>query len=112
MIGGSRDGRPETVATQVRITGRVQRVGYRHWTEARAKELGLLGYVRNLTDGSVEALLIGPPHDVARMLTLCEEGPLDAEVETVESGPPDPAQRLDLQAFRRSPTGDPGSPAR
>lgn len=104
--------RDATVASLARIEGRVQGVGYRHWAEARAKELSLKGYVRNLTDGSVEALFVGAPHDVARMLSLCEEGPLDAAVTSVTSGPPEPSQRLDLEAFRRSPTGPPGSPAR
>lgn len=102
----------ETVATVARIVGRVQGVGYRHWTEAKAKELSLKGYVRNLSDGTVEALFVGEAHDVARMLTLCEDGPLDAEVTSVKSGPPERSQPLDLQAFRRSPTGAPGSPAR
>ena len=104
--------RPETVATLARIRGRVQGVGYRYWAEVRAKDLGLAGYVRNLSDGSVEALLVGPPQDVGRMLSLCEEGPPHAEVTSVETTRPTDAEDLNLTSFRRAPTGDADAPAR
>lgn len=118
MFRTSREGRNasgterDIVARKVRVTGRVQGVGYRYWAASRAEELALRGYVRNLTDGSVEALLIGEPMDVARMLALCSEGPLDAVVARVETSPPEPSDKLDLQGFRRAATGDPGSPPR
>lgn len=95
-----------------RIYGRVQGVGYRYWAASRAEELELRGYVRNLTDGTVEALLIGAPHNVARMLALCSDGPLDAEVDRVETQPPCASEKLDLDGFRRAATADPGAPAR
>ena len=47
----------ETV--RLRITGQVQGVGYRFWMTRHATTLGLRGWVRNRTDGSVEALVIG-----------------------------------------------------
>ncbi|MEL6977147.1 MAG: acylphosphatase [Pseudomonadota bacterium] len=93
-----------------RIHGRVQGVGYRYWTRTQAESLNLRGYVRNLTDGTVEALLIGEPADVARMLTFCEDGPPTAEVAKVETSKPGPAHRLDMDRFRRAPTRKPGEP--
>ena len=68
---------------QVTIRGRVQGVGYRAWVEHRAKRAGLEGWVRNRTDGSVEALFAGPAKIVAEMVALCRHGPPSARVETV-----------------------------
>ena len=68
----------------VRIEGRVQGVGYRAWTEAEARALHLTGWVRNRSDGSVEAVFQGPTDQVAEMLRRCARGPLDARVSRVE----------------------------
>jgi acylphosphatase len=70
-------------AVRVRITGRVQGVYYRGWTEDNALELGLDGWVRNRRDGSVEALFSGPSASVAEMLKRCHDGPPSARVEAV-----------------------------
>jgi acylphosphatase len=64
---------PRTV--RVRITGRVQGVGYRAWVEAEAIARSLEGWVRNRRDGSVEALFSGAPGSVADMLAACRNGP-------------------------------------
>ncbi len=69
---------------RVKVTGRVQGVGYRAWTAETARELGLNGWVRNLTGGGVEALFAGPPHIVAAMLERCHDGPWAARVTAVE----------------------------
>jgi acylphosphatase len=69
---------------RVRIEGAVQGVGYRYWTERVAGELGLMGWVRNRGDGSVEALFAGPADDVAQMLERCQDGPRSAHVTAVE----------------------------
>ena len=100
----------ETVVTVARIHGRVQGVGYRYWTATTAEYLRLRGYVRNLTDGTVEALLIGAPNDVARMLSLCEEGPDAAAVEQIVTGPPPQGTPLVFERFRRLKTAAPGAP--
>jgi acylphosphatase len=68
----------------VRIEGRVQGVGYRGWVETMALGLGLIGWVRNRFDGSVEAVFQGPPELVAQMLRHCEAGPPAARVTRVE----------------------------
>ena len=68
---------------RVRITGRVQGVCYRAWTERTASALGLCGWVRNRGDGAVEALFSGAAGPVAEMLRRCREGPPGALVEEV-----------------------------
>jgi acylphosphatase len=68
---------------RLRITGRVQGVGYRAWAWQTAEGLGLRGWVRNRTDGSVEALVIGDGEAVAAMIAACQQGPFAARVANV-----------------------------
>ena len=88
-------------AVRVRIRGRVQGVWYRGWTVDTATALGLRGWVRNRTDGSVEALLIGPPAAVEDMIERCHDGPPAARVEAVE---PESARDDGSDGFRQRPT--------
>lgn len=69
---------------RVLISGRVQGVGYRFWTEDQAARLGLDGWVRNRRDGRVEAVFAGPAEAVESMLQACLEGPRLAAVTKVE----------------------------
>ena len=69
------------------IRGRVQRVGFRYHTRARARELGVCGWVRNLEDGRVEALLEGEQPAVDALLAWLRHGPVGARVEAVEVSP-------------------------
>ncbi|MDX2307083.1 MAG: acylphosphatase [Hyphomicrobium sp.] len=73
----------EVRGVRVRVEGVVQGVGYRAWTASTARELGLSGWVRNRTDGSVEAVFLGPEDAVADMLARCRTGPNYAEVTAV-----------------------------
>lgn len=68
---------------EVTVEGRVQGVGFRAWTVRTARQLSLDGWVRNMPDGSVEALLSGPPAAVDEMLVLLEVGPPAARVDRV-----------------------------
>jgi acylphosphatase len=68
---------------RVRITGDVQGVCYRAWTESNARALGISGWVRNRRDGSVEALLSGPASLIGDMMARCAVGPPAAVVESV-----------------------------
>jgi acylphosphatase len=66
------------------ISGRVQGVGFRAWIERRARELGLSGWVRNLRDGTVEAVFHGPADKVDEMIGRCRRGPSGASVAVLE----------------------------
>jgi acylphosphatase len=65
------------------IRGRVQGVGYRAWVEQQARGLGLLGWVRNRRDGSVEALFAGTDELVTSMIAACRHGPSSARIDDV-----------------------------
>ena len=82
---------PDT-AFLVTVTGRVQGVGYRMWTEREAQALGLRGWVRNEADGSVAALVGGPQEAVAKMLDLFWSGPRASAVTGVTTKPADPSE--------------------
>jgi acylphosphatase len=75
----------ETV--RLRITGQVQGVGYRFWMTRTATSLGLRGWVRNRTDGSVEAHVTGAPDAVAGMIEASRNGPFGAHVSGVTVTP-------------------------
>lgn len=66
------------------VRGHVQGVGFR-WSLCReAERLGLAGWVRNRTDGSVEAVARGPEHAVAALLDWARRGPPAARVEALQ----------------------------
>lgn len=67
----------------IRVTGRVQGVGYRAFVEGEAVARGLSGWVRNRRDGSVEAVFSGEAAVVEAMLDACRRGPRHAVVEAV-----------------------------
>ena len=74
-------------ALRLIIRGRVQGVGYRAWTVDQARRLGLRGWVRNRTDGGVEALAIGDAATLETFATLCARGPRFARVDNVDRDP-------------------------
>ena len=84
------------------ITGRVQGVRYRDWAITTGRRLGLAGWVRNRTDGSVEALVVGDDNAVGAMIEACRHGPPAARVDAVDVEPVD----LDVmpQGFTQLPT--------
>lgn len=65
-------GQPDDAAVRVTawVTGRVQGVGFRWWTRARALELGLAGWARNLDDGRVEVVAEGTRERAEALLAL------------------------------------------
>jgi acylphosphatase len=69
---------------RVVIKGWVQGVGFRVNCRHEAQRLGLTGWVRNQSDGSVEALFEGPAPAVDEMLRWCEQGPSGAEVSAIQ----------------------------
>jgi acylphosphatase len=71
------------VARRFLISGRVQGVGFRYFVDARATAEGVHGWVRNLPDGRVEALLEGDKDSVDRVEAALWRGPSGAVVEDV-----------------------------
>jgi acylphosphatase len=69
------------VARRALLSGRVQGVAFRHYTKVRARELGLVGWVRNLADGRVETWVEGPEEAVQTMIAWLQHGPPSARVE-------------------------------
>lgn len=78
-------------ARLLRIHGRVQGVGYRESMRREAERLHLRGWVRNRSDGTVEALVCGPAPHVASLLQWAQRGPRCAVVERVAVLPAEPA---------------------
>ncbi|MEM9031503.1 MAG: acylphosphatase, partial [Pseudomonadota bacterium] len=77
----------EDTVLLTRITGRVQGVWFRAWTQGQAESLGLRGWVRNEPDGSVAALLMGPKGKVRDLVRAFHHGPPAAKVERVDTVP-------------------------
>lgn len=75
------DSHIETV--HVTVSGTVQGVGYRHATVRRAHMLGAKGWVQNMLDGTVEALVQGTPDQVDHMLEWLRRGPPGASVQEI-----------------------------
>lgn len=69
------------------IHGRVQGVGYRDWLMNTARLHKLHGWVRNLTNGTVEAVLAGPEASVMACVSACYQGPHAANVSEIELHP-------------------------
>ncbi len=68
----------------IRVTGKVQGVGFRFSTLRRAHAVGATGWVRNNEDGSVEALVQGTPEQVDHMLEWMRQGPPSARVDAID----------------------------
>ena len=71
------------VARRFLISGRVQGVGFRHFTEAAAARAGVAGWVRNLPDGRVEVAAEGEDGVMERFERVIRKGPPGARVDGV-----------------------------
>jgi acylphosphatase len=72
------------VTAKVRISGRVQGVWFRQSTKEKAAELGVTGWCRNSSDGSVEGVFEGEKEMVQSIIDWCHEGPKMARVDQVD----------------------------
>ena len=63
------------ICVHVRISGRVQGVFYRTFTQNKAREMGIKGWVKNVPGGGVEAVLEGERQKVGELLGLMKAGP-------------------------------------
>jgi len=68
----------------VTVSGKVQGVWFRANTKNKAEQLGITGWVRNTSDGNVEAVFEGEQEQIKKMLDWCHQGPSMAHVEKVE----------------------------
>lgn len=66
------------------ITGRVQGVGFRNFTQLNAKQLGLNGYAKNLPNGTVEVVAEGNKSQLDALIALLKKGPRYARVDSLE----------------------------
>ena len=71
-------------ALHLLIEGRVQGVGYRQWFAGEARSLGLTGWVRNRSDGRVEAVMSGPEDILEKLFAAAQRGPRFAAVSRIE----------------------------
>jgi acylphosphatase len=74
------------------VSGIVQGVGFRYFTQDTAEKLQVSGFVRNLRDGRVEVFAMATPQQHAELLTMLERGPRFSSVSAVQEEPatPDP----------------------
>ena len=81
------------------VTGRVQGVSFRAWTEHEARRLGLAGWVRNREDGGVEGVAAGPESAVDALMERLREGPRAARVDDVRVSAADetPTERFEVR---------------
>jgi acylphosphatase len=86
---------------RVVVQGRVQGVGFRAWVSSNARKRGLKGWVRNLSNGAVEAVFAGEPDLVEQMVKDCWDGPLVSRVLSVIA---EPCQEAVGDYFEQKPT--------
>ena len=82
------------MSTLLQVTGRVQGVGYRAAFADMATRLGLRGWVRNRSDGSVEACIAGSADKIAAMVEWAKHGPPAARVDQVIALPQEGAEHF------------------
>lgn len=73
------------IRAHVFVEGKVQGVFFRYWTKQNADELGLVGWVKNLNDGTVEAMFEGEKSVIEEMIRRCRVGSKESEVEHVDA---------------------------
>jgi acylphosphatase len=89
---------------RVRMSGRVQGVGFRAFTQRHAEARGISGWVRNCRNGDVEAVFAGSEDAVAMLCELCRRGPPQAKVDRFEIFEADRAALAGSQGFRQRAT--------
>ncbi|MBE17898.1 MAG: acylphosphatase [Nitrospinae bacterium] len=74
----------KTVGAKIRVTGNIQRVGYRYFVQNWAEDFGLGGWVKNKSDGSVIMQLEGRKDNVEKLLTELKEGTENVVIENIK----------------------------
>lgn len=83
-----------TKRVQARVSGRVQGVGFRYYTAHVAQGLGLVGTVRNTSEGGVEAVAEGEEAQLHEFLVALHRGPHSAEVTEVATAWDEPTSEF------------------
>lgn len=91
----------DLTSLRVRVEGFVQAVGYRHFAIEEARKLGLDGWIRNRSDGTVEALVSGPTKTVEAFVAAAMRGPEGSKVANVELHKAEPPAE---KGFHRRPS--------
>ena len=86
---------------RMKIEGTVQAVGYRYFAITEANRLGLDGWIRNRSDGTVEALISGDTKKVEQFIMACAKGPPGARVNNFELHKAEPPAE---KGFHRRPS--------
>jgi acylphosphatase len=89
-----------TITRRLRIHGRVQGVGFRHYMTREARRRGVAGWVRNRIDGTVEAIVQGSREAVDALIAWARRGPPSAHVTDVEVSDEDG----NFEGFAQRPT--------
>ena len=74
----------EKIQKHIYLSGRVQGVGFRAFTQRQASVLDIKGWVKNLTDGRVEVVIQGDKNKVKQMIEKLKTGPSYARVDNIE----------------------------
>jgi acylphosphatase len=77
------DNTTETIVRHYQVEGRVQGVGFRWYVQREAAELGLRGWVRNTTDGHVEAVAAGSPEQIEELEAALQRGSRGSRVDRI-----------------------------
>ena len=80
----------ETIARRIRVSGRVQGVFFRDTCRREASSHGVAGWVRNCSDGSVEAVFEGPPEAVSALVDFARARPGTAQGDALDAEPEEP----------------------
>jgi acylphosphatase len=94
----------ETLVRRIIVEGFVQGVGYREFARSAALKFRIAGWVRNRSDGTVEAVVKGAPADIEAMLAEMRRGPRSAAVTDLRIFNPDGADEITIGAFVIRPT--------
>jgi acylphosphatase len=92
------------ITRRLRITGRVQGVGYRYALRDEAERRGLSGWVRNRLDGSVEALVQGAPQPVEELIAWARHGPPASRVDDLRVDVAEGSDNRPYNGFALHPT--------
>ena len=91
----------DITSLRLRIEGFVQAVGYRNFAIEEARQLSRDGWIRNRSDGTVEALVSGPTKAVEAFVAACSRGPAGARVKCIDLHNAEPP---DEKGFHRRPS--------